>query len=274
MGVDCEDGDLTANMNIRQHSAVISFQSIVCLAEAKRQDPIDLEPYTIHLWGFKLDGSASCLARCREWLDERERNRAARRVRTDDRTQFVFAHGGLRAVLSRYLGIDPDLVGYDLGESGKPMLTGDLHARSAITFNLSHAHGRALVAISKAQEVGIDLESVRSDVQAENLSRRFFSQSEHTTIMQSAPDQRAALFFRYWVAKEAVLKAHGIGLRGLAGCEIMFGTDGAGKDVHGRVDSRILDPIQVMLLSCDNGWQAAVAARNLERVKERSSNQE
>ncbi len=246
----------------------ISFQSLERVTGAERQDHIALELNAVHLWGIELDGSASCLARCREWLDEQERDRAARRVRTGDREQFVFAHAGLRAVLSRYLGIAPDLVAFDLGESGKPMLTEELRVGSAITFNMSHAHGRALVAVSRAQEVGIDLELARSNVQAENLSKRFFSHSEHTAIMQSAPDQRAALFFRYWVAKEAVLKAHGIGLRGLTGCEITFETDGAGKDVRvlAQIDSPLSDTVRVRLLSCGPGWEAAVAAQHLDRV--------
>lgn len=268
MGVDCKDGDLMTNMRILEHSVVFSFQSITCLAEIMQEDHIRLEPNTIHLWGIKLDGSASCLARCREWLDEQERDRAARRVRTGDREQFVFAHAGLRAVLSRYLGIAPDLVAFDLGESGKPMLTEELRVGSAITFNMSHAHGRALVAVSRAQEVGIDLELARSNVQAENLSRRFFTPREHTVIMQSAEAQRTAVFFRHWVAKEAVLKAQGIGLRGLSGCEITLPADRNGIAAQIYVDSNPLDTMNVLLLACDNGWEAAVAAQNLERVQQ------
>jgi 4'-phosphopantetheinyl transferase len=274
MGVDCKDGGLMANLPILEHSAVISFQSIPCLAETTRQEHIHLEPNTIHLWGVKLNGSASCLARCWEWLNERERDRAARRVRTSDREQFVFAHGGLRAVLSRYLGVSPGLVEFDRSETGKPMLARELRDRYAVTFNLSHAHGRALMAVSRVQEVGIDLELVRPDIPVENLSRRFFTQSEHTMIMQSAPEQRAAIFFRYWVAKEAVLKTQGIGLRGLTGCEIILGRDGVGKDVRIRVDSRLLDPLRVRLLSCEPGWEAAVAAHNLDRVMQCGSNTE
>ena len=267
MSADRKDDDLMSNLCIQNHSVVISFQSIACLAEITRQDHIHLEPNTIHLWGVTLDGSDPCLAQCREWLDERERDRAARLVRAEDRERYVFAHGGLRAVLSRYLGVGPDVVGFDHGKSGKPMLAKELRDPSAITFNLSHAHGRALIAVSRAQEIGVDLEPVRSEVPVENLSRRFFSHSEHTMIMQSAPEQRAAIFFRYWVAKEAVLKAQGIGLRGLAGCEIMFGTDGVGKDVPVRASSHLQDRVQVRLLHCGNVWEAAVAARELGQVR-------
>ncbi len=253
---------------------LISFQSIERLADAKRQDPMGLEPNAIHLWGIELDGPSLCLERCAGWLDEIERQRAARLVREDLRRHYVCAHGVLRAVLSRYLGVSPELVELDRSETGKPMLARELRDRSEITFNLSHAHGRALMAVSRVQEIGIDLELVRLDIPVENLSRRFFTQSEYTTIMQTAPEQRAAIFFRYWVAKEAVLKAQGIGLRGLTGCEIILGRDGVGKDVRIRVDSRLLDPLRVRLLSCEPGWEAAVAAHNLDRVMQCGSNTE
>lgn len=268
MDADRKDDDSMSNLRIQNHGGVISFQSIARLAETTQQDRIHLEPNTIHLWAVALDGSAPCLAQCRGWLDERERDRAARLVRAEDRDRYVSAHGGLRAVLSRYLGIGPDVVGFDHGESGKPMLAKEFRDPTAITFNLSHAHGRALIAVSQGQEVGIDLELVRSEVPVEHLSRRFFTQSEHTTILQSAPEQRAALFFRYWVAKEAVLKAQGIGLRGLAECEIVLGIDDVAKDVQVRVSSYLQDRLRVRLLPCENGWEAAVAAPRLDSVQQ------
>lgn len=247
---------------------LISFHSIERVISAECQHLTKLEPKSIHLWGIMLNESLPCLTQCREWLADLERERADRFIRERDRNHYVLAHGVLRAVLSRYLDVSPELVEFDRSETGKPMLAKELRDRSEITFNLSHAHGRALMAVSRAQEVGIDLELVRSDVPVENLSRRFFTQSEYTTIMQSAPEQRAAIFFRYWVAKEAVLKAQGIGLRGLTGCEIILGRDGVGKDVRIQVDSRLLDPLRVRLLSCEPGWEAAVAAQNLDRVKQ------
>jgi 4'-phosphopantetheinyl transferase len=268
MGVNHKNGNVMSNVRIRDATVLIAFQPIERLADTSLQHQIRLEPNAVHLWGIELDGPSLCLERCAGWLDEVEGQRAARLVRDDLRRHYVLAHGGLRAVLSRYLDVGPGLVSFDRSESGKPMLRRELRGRSAITFNLSHAHGRALVAVSRAQEVGIDLERVRSDVSVEKLSSRFFNQSEHTPIMQSASEQRPAIFLRYWVAKEAVLKAHGIGLRGLTGCEIILGTDGVGKDVRVRVDSRPLDPLRVRLLSCERGWEAAVAAQNLDQVRQ------
>lgn len=254
-------------MRIRDHSSVISFQPIARIAETTRQDHVHLEPNTIHLWGITLDGPARCLTRCLQWLDGQERERADRRVRAGDREQFVFAHGGLRAVLSRYLGIIPDLVGFDHSDSGKPMLVQELRDPSPITFNLSHAHGRALIAVSKGQEVGVDLESVRSEVDAAALSERYFTRPEHTAIMRAPEEQRTTRFFRYWVAKEALLKAQGIGLRGLSDCEILLEADGVGTNIHAHLGTHFSNPLRVRLLPCEKGWEAAVAAQDVDRVR-------
>jgi 4'-phosphopantetheinyl transferase len=245
---------------------LISFQSLECLADTSRQEHIRLASNAIHLWGIELNGSQRWLERCAGWLDEVERHRAARFVREDTRQRYVLAHGGLRAVLSRYLGVTPDAVSLDRSATGKPSLTRELRDRSAITFNLSHAHNRALIAVSQAQEVGVDLECVRSEVEVEKLSKRHFTRSEHTTIMEAPEEQRAARFFCYWVAKEALLKAQGIGLRGLSDCEVCIEGDGVDMEVRARLGAQFTDPLRVRLLSCETGWEAAVAAQSLDSV--------
>ena len=219
---------------------------------------------------MELNGSPPCVARCFGWLDAGERHRATRLVRERDRQHYVLTHGGLRAVLSRYLGVSPGLVALGHTETGKPFVTRDIRTHSVLTFNLSHAHGRALIAVSNAQEVGVDLELVRSDVDAAKLSERYFTPSEHMEIMQSVDKERAIRFFRYWVAKEAVLKALGIGLRGLTSCEIVLGTNEIEAKAQIRGSSQFPDEIRVRLLPCGKGWEAAVAAKHLDFVEQES----
>jgi 4'-phosphopantetheinyl transferase len=257
-----------SNVCMLGHNVLISFQSIERLADTSRQDPIRLEPNAVHLWGIELDGSSHCQERCAEWLDEIERHRAARFIREDIRRHYVLAHGGLRAVLSRYLGVNPNRVPLDRSATGKPFLTRELRDRSAITFNLSHAHGRALIAVSRAQEVGVDLEFVRSGVEVAKLSERYFTRSEHAAILQAPEEQRATRFFRYWVAKEALLKAQGIGLQGLSDCEIFLEEDGVDTEVRARLGSQFPKTLRVRLLPCETGWAAAVAAQRVDSVKQ------
>jgi 4'-phosphopantetheinyl transferase len=84
--------------------------------------------------------------------------------------------------------------------------------------------------------------------------------------MQATQNQRAGMFFRYWVSKEAVLKAQGIGLQALNQCEILMTADGIGAEVLVPADSRLQDSWRIRLLSCGEGWEAAVAAQQLDRV--------
>ena len=251
---------MMSHVCIQDGDVLIAFQSIEHLTGVEWQGHTSLELKAVHLWGIDLDGSPRCLERCAEWLDEEEEHRAARLVREEDRQRYVLAHGGLRAVLSRYLGITPDVVELRRNEAGKPFVTRKLRGQS-VTFNMSHAHGRALIAVSMGQEVGVDLERIRLEVEVEKLSERYFAPSEHASIMQLTEEQRATRFFRYWVAKEAVLKAQGIGLQALSQCEILLGADGACAEVLAPEGSQLQDNWRVCVLSCDEGWEAAVAAQ-------------
>lgn len=254
------------NMGTGIGEPVMAFLPIESIATAGWSAPITMEDRTIHVWGFSLEGSLSFVERCRAWLSEDERGRAARFIRQEDHVRFVLAHGGVRAVLSRYLGIGSDAVAMDRKEAGKPSLVRVRKDQPTISFNMSHAHGRALIAVTKGQEIGVDLERVRSDIDVAKLSQRYFASSEHAVIMQLTQEQRATRFFRYWVAKEAVLKAQGVGLRALSQCEVVMSADGIGAEVLVPAGFPLHDDWRIRFLSCGEGWEAAVAAQGVDWV--------
>ncbi len=219
-----------------------------------------LDATTIALWGVSLDGPQACQEHCRRLLSDEERARAGRFIRDEDRHRYIFAHGCLRLLLGHYLNIEPDAVTLQRGPAGKPALCHTRHG-SDIFFNLSHAHGVALIAIAQGREVGVDLERVRSDVAVEKLSTRYFSPGEQIMLRQSGQAERPARFFRYWVAKEAVLKAQGVGLRSLSQCEVFLAADGAGAEVLAPADAFRRDSWTIRFLACGAGWDGAVAAQ-------------
>jgi 4'-phosphopantetheinyl transferase len=81
-----------------------------------------------------------------------------------------------------------------------------------IQFNLSHSHGTALYAVSRGREVGVDLEFIRCDLEAEQIAERFFSHSENETLRALPLSLRTYAFFLCWTRKEAYIKARGEGL--------------------------------------------------------------
>jgi 4'-phosphopantetheinyl transferase len=214
-------------------------------------------PGRIDLWAFALDTPApteAWLAR----LSRAECDRAARFVRDRDRHRFAVGRAVLRAVLARYLAIAPDAVAIETEGHGKPRL-GPAHAGAGIEFNLAHSHGGALVGVGRGRRLGVDLELATDTLETEALARRFFTSRECAVIAAGRPGERAR-FYRHWVAKEAVLKAHGGGLSiPLHDVEIVF----AGDD---RAGVRSRDPQApgahwtLRLLEGPGGWHAAVAS--------------
>jgi 4'-phosphopantetheinyl transferase len=139
-------------------------------------------------------------------VDERARQRSF--VSPELRRRFGAARAGLRTLLGRHLDLDPRRLVFATNEFGKPRLADD----GQVHFNLSHCEERAVLAISDAAEVGIDLERERP-IEHVDLARRYFHPNEVTaiTVSPDEAEQRRA-FFLVWTLKEAVVKALGTGL--------------------------------------------------------------
>jgi 4'-phosphopantetheinyl transferase len=84
----------------------------------------------------------------------------------------------------------------------KPYFTGGPH------FNISHSGNRAVCALSTAGRIGVDIEAIKP-MDFDDFKTQF-SQREWTAI-RSAPDPIAA-FYRFWTAKESLIKADGRGM--------------------------------------------------------------
>jgi len=239
---------------------IVTFPPIDTITTVDGSIPISLEERAIDVWGCSLSGSDVALEQCRAWLSEEERTRAARFIRHEDQLMYVLAHGGLRALLSRYAGLDPAAITFQAGPTGKPSL-GDGEKRShPLQFNLSHSHGRMLVAVGKFGEVGVDLEQVRDKVEVAKLAERFYARSERNSVAGLSGRDQARQFYRIWVAKEAVLKGQGVGLLSLQQCEILASDDASRAEVHLLEGTTMQHGWTAHWLNCGAGWAGAVSA--------------
>jgi 4'-phosphopantetheinyl transferase len=230
-------------------------------------DPMRVEPGTIHVWTFSIEGEPELVQRCRACLSSGEQHRADRFVFARDRTRYTIAHAVLRHLLSRYCDVPPEALRFEASGAGKPILLRPALPAHAATlhFNLTHSEDRALVGVSEGRELGVDLEKVRANIEALSISQHYFFGSERDAI--AASPTPGDTFFRYWVAKEAVLKAQGIGLGfPLDRFRVAFTPD------HDTARIDTLDPAAlsadwtVRMLPCESGWFAAVAARGTDWV--------
>jgi len=163
-----------------------------------------------------------------EWghLSDDERARAGRLVRPRDGRRFVRCRGALRTILGGLTGVSAPDVRFRVGPGGKPALPSeDRDEPSAWRFNVSHSGELALIAVARHLELGVDVEQARSIQQADRIVQSYFTAAEVDEFLKLDEEGRAAAFIRGWTRKEAVVKAQGVGLAGLATeFETLFGT--------------------------------------------------
>jgi 4'-phosphopantetheinyl transferase len=129
-------------------------------------------------------------------LSEDEIARANRFRFEADRIRWTRARSSLRLILSRYAGDDPSSLAFIYGAHGKPALL----PFSDVEFNLSHAGDWALVAVTRAIPVGVDIERIRDQVDMAALLLRL----GETGLPETTPE-----LYQRWTRREAESKAAG-----------------------------------------------------------------
>jgi len=127
------------------------------------------------------------------------------------RARYVRAQAGLRMILSGYLGVAPEAIGFRYGEAGKPFLE---DTASGLEFNLTNSGDLALVALSLGMPVGVDCEQIRDRGDMVAIAERMFSPEQAARIAAATPEDRLWKFHIAWTALEAEVKADGRGLLG------------------------------------------------------------
>jgi phosphopantetheine--protein transferase-like protein len=89
-----------------------------------------------------------------------------------------------------------------------------------------------LVAVTRSDDVGVDLERMTRLADVERIAARFFARAEYDALLALPAGQRADAFFRAWVRKESVVKALGTGI---AAAFDAFNVS-LGKDVQQEID--------------------------------------
>ena len=178
----------------------------------------------VHVWRANLDLSAVEIECLSATLSAEEIARANRFKFPLHRRRFIVARGILRQLLGDYLQLNPNQVEFGYGDRGKPFLSSSL-GNISLQFNVSHSQEYALLGFSLNHPIGVDIEYLRQMPDALKIAQRFFSRREFSLLRNAAPEQQNQLFFLLWTAKEAYLKAIGIGLSGmLDNVEITFDT--------------------------------------------------
>jgi 4'-phosphopantetheinyl transferase len=161
----------------------------------------------VHVWRASLDLSEASFEKAKALLAADEHVRAAMFRLDRHRREFMTARATIREILSRYLGCAPANVAFRCANFGKLALAANLEQ---IRFNLSHSGSFVVCAISR-EEVGVDIEQERSDLNFEMIAEHVFTACDSTAYRKLPQESNSAAFFRLWTRMEAFIKAIGNG---------------------------------------------------------------
>ncbi len=143
-------------------------------------------------------------------LPQGELSRYTRIRRAEVRRRAIAIRWALRNLLGKYMRVHPSALRIEAGRHGKPQLPA-ISNRGELQFNVSHSGYLGLIAVGRGMSIGVDLERICS-LDVDGLASTALSAMERPAFESlSLKDQRDHLL-RTWVAKEAALKASGLGL--------------------------------------------------------------
>jgi 4'-phosphopantetheinyl transferase len=219
-------------------------------------------PGEVHVWSALLEDSKDRLNVYTSHLSKDEIARASRYVFAHHRTNFILARGILRELLARYLSIPEQSIVISSAAQGKPALANAVQGLD-LRFNLSHSNGFTVYAFSQGLELGVDVEFIRQDIEAQEIASKYFSKRECEELSGLKGADQVKGFFHCWTRKEAYIKARGEGLKISLDSFSVTLTPGA----PARLTSADENRWSVHSIELVPGWASAlVVAGNPERI--------
>lgn len=174
-----------------------------------------LENNSVHLWSLATASEAVLSARANaqpeSWLTERELARYHRLQVPERRQSYLLGKVFMRLVLSRYGDVAPTHWSFTENSFGKPFIDAGQLDRP-LYFNLSHSRDRLVLAVSRCEYTGVDVEYSSRKRRVSRLASRYFSSAETDWLLSLSPSQQQQAFYQLWTLKEAYIKARGMGL--------------------------------------------------------------
>lgn len=162
----------------------------------------------VHIWKIEPAQITKDLLYFKKILSEKETTRANKLTLPKVKNNFIISRGILRALLAKYTRQKPEELIFEENQYGKLFLK----TSSNIFFNLSHSNDLTLLAFTLKNQIGIDVEFIRQNIDIESIAKKYFSSRETLELLNVSPEKKIPAFFNCWARKEAFIKAIGLGL--------------------------------------------------------------
>ena len=148
-------------------------------------------------------------------LSDDERVAVARFLRQEDAIRYAATRVALRHALGARVGLAAFELQFERDPAGRPRLAPTKGTDAATPdFNVSHSGRHALIALAARRRVGVDIEARCADLDWQTLATAVLTLHEEAHVATLPADLRADAFYDAWTAKEALLKAIGVGIGG------------------------------------------------------------
>ena len=168
---------------------------------------MDLKDGDLHIWRYSLNGQDYRTEKESPVLSKEEQNRYNAYINESDKIRYIGNHRFVRQVLSKYLNILPAQVQFSQTAMGKPYVE-----NSGLFFNYSYRGDFGILALSRNEEVGVDIEKMRILQDIPTFTEFCFSEKEKQIIFKSDKEKFQETLFIFWTFKEAIIKSLGVGL--------------------------------------------------------------
>lgn len=165
-----------------------------------------LDANAVHIWNIQWEELKAFWEEHLDILDTAEIQQAKHYRYYEDKMRYIAGKIVTRLLLQQYSGMK-ELV-FRKGKYGKPYYI-TAPSKRGIQFNISHSGERISAVFSRYHRVGIDVQKIRDIPDYMDIAQNFFAAEEAADIKAAGALVR---FYQYWSAKEAYLKAQGIGL--------------------------------------------------------------
>jgi 4'-phosphopantetheinyl transferase len=172
----------------------------------------DLRRGQAHIWTLPVapadDGEIERLAVV---LSDDEKARVERISDDRNRREYQAAHILTRLMLSSFSDVAAPDWRFDAGKHGRPEPLPEINS-AGLRFNLSHASGLVACAVTRQDDIGVDVEWWQRSNCIDDIAEKKFSRPEFEYLEAAVQSERQHIFFSFWTLKESYIKAIGKGL--------------------------------------------------------------
>src|SRR5699024_2760587 len=141
-------------------------------------------------------------------LSDSEKDKAGFIKSKEKKYLFLMKKGIVRKILSHYTDLKPHEITYRYNNYGKPYLADE----DNIYFNISHSGKYLAIAISRENEVGIDIQVYKNTDNFYYAMNSVFTYEEKQFVLNEIEEEQIFKFTYIWSRKEAFCKCIGKGL--------------------------------------------------------------